>query len=71
MGRIFAHLGRYYGWASPSYLLNQMTLSQIFMYYDYLGEMITGKPAGDKKHKPDLKKFRKIHGNKPYYKSPK
>ena len=28
-------MGSMYGWATPDYLLNHMTIEQIFLYYDY------------------------------------
>lgn len=35
MGRIFARVGSMYAWATPDYMLDFMSLDQIFMYYDY------------------------------------
>ena len=34
LGRIFASLGHYFPWASPDYLLDRMTIEQVFHYYD-------------------------------------
>ena len=57
-------MGMYFAWASPSYLLNEMSLEQILMYYDYLVGELTGKPAGPNKDTPDLQKFHEIYGDK-------
>lgn len=35
MGRVFAQMGNMYAWATPEYLLDHMTIEQIFMYYRY------------------------------------
>lgn len=35
MGRIFARVGSIFAWATPEYMLDCMSLEQIFMYYDY------------------------------------
>ena len=64
MGKIFAQLGHHYSWASPTYLLNEMSIDQIFMYYDYMAEQLTGKPAGENKNKPDREKFHELYGDK-------
>lgn len=40
---LLAHLGHFYPWASPDYVLNKMTLAQVFMYYDSMLEMLDGK----------------------------
>lgn len=40
------------------------------MYYDYLCEMLTEQPAGENKHKPNLKKFRNKYKNTQHYKRP-
>ena len=55
-----------FSWASPDYLLDEMTLEQIFMYYDYMVAELTGEPekAGPNKNKPDLDKFHKTYGDK-------
>jgi hypothetical protein len=64
MGRIFSQMGHYYPWARPDYMLNEMSLPLILMYYDYMAEAITGKPAGPNKNKPDLRGFRRTYGSK-------
>ncbi len=35
MGRVFAQMGSMYSWATPEYLLNNMSIEQIMMYYNY------------------------------------
>ena len=35
MGRIFARMGMMYSWATPEYLLDNMSIPQIMMYYEY------------------------------------
>lgn len=35
MGRIFARVGSIFAWATPEYMLDYMSIDQIFMYYDY------------------------------------
>lgn len=35
MGRMFAQMGSMYAWATPDYLLDNMNIEQILMYYEY------------------------------------
>lgn len=53
-----------YAWASPQYLLNEMSLEEIFFYFDWGYGLMTGKPAGINKNKPDKEKFQEIYGDK-------
>jgi len=55
-----------FGWASPDYLLNQMSLPTIFMYYDYMVGELTGEPEkhGPEADKPNREKFHEIYGDK-------
>jgi len=65
MGKIFTQLGMHFAWASPKYLLNEMSLEEIFMFYNYLVEELTGEKVEDKNNDtPDLKGFRNKYGNR-------
>jgi len=35
MGRVFSQMGSMYAWATPDYLLDNMSIPQIMMYYEY------------------------------------
>jgi len=57
-------MGMIYAWASPEYLLNKMSLEEIFFYFDWGTSLLTGKPAGVNKDKPNRKEFYKYYGDK-------
>ena len=57
-------MGMTYPWASPKYLLNEMSLEEIFFYYDWARGLIEGKPAGINKNKPNKEKFHKLYPDK-------
>ncbi|MFW5981528.1 MAG: hypothetical protein ACOCRU_03015 [bacterium] len=57
-------MGMMFSWASPEYLLNKMTLEQIFMYYDHGLGILKGEPSGPNKDKPDLAGFNDAYGDK-------
>ena len=61
---MFAHMGMIFSWASPEYMLNKMTIEQIFMYYDHAIGIMTGKPSGPNKDKPNLQGFSDEYGDK-------
>ena len=67
-----------YAWANPAFLLDEMTLEQVLLYYEkgwetrksqavvfwgVLGEALSGKD-GEKNEKPDLQKFYETYGDK-------
>lgn len=35
LGRILSHLGIMYAWATPEHVLNNLSLDEVMMYYDY------------------------------------
>jgi hypothetical protein len=43
------------------YLLDKMSLDQVFMYYEYMVEMLTGKRARPEKDLPDENSILKAH----------
>lgn len=53
-----------YPFANPEYLLNKMTLEQIFFYFDHAYGILNGKPSGVNKNKPDKEKFHEKYGDK-------
>lgn len=44
LGRLFAQMGHYYAWASPDYLLDCMTIDQVFHYAEMMIWNETGDP---------------------------
>jgi hypothetical protein len=61
LGRIFSQLGHYYPWMSLDHILDRMSLDQVFMYYDYMAEAVTGRRAGPEKELPDETSILKAH----------
>jgi hypothetical protein len=57
-------MGMIYAWASPEYLLEHMTLRQIFYFYDQGISLLSGKPARNSMPQtPDLEGFNKLYGD--------
>lgn len=72
-------MGCMYAWATPEYLLDYMSLEQIFLYYDNglefeqwkaviflneVGKALEGKQELETGSRPDKEKFYKLYGDK-------
>lgn len=51
-------MGHYYPWASLEYLLDKMSVEEIFIYYDKMVEAVTGK---NNDPDPDIEALKKIY----------
>lgn len=54
-----------YAWASPDYLLDHMTIEQIFLYYDQGIKLLNGTAKSPIRFtSPDLAGFNRAYGNR-------
>jgi len=65
LGRAFAELGHWYGWATREYILDKMTYGQFLMYYKYIPAegRLTGRKAQDP-DAPDMQKIKMLMGGR-------
>ena len=55
---IMSTVGYHYAWASPQFIMEQMTMTQLTAYYDHLNYVLNGKRVARHNQKPDkLKRY--------------